>query len=387
MQQDNSQTGLQKDNPQQTLQKDNPQQTLQKDNSQQALQKDNAPAKVPRDYKALGYKAAVVAAVVLILALVYATFFSALSRRDAEQLVYIDADDTADSVFAKVSVAADNKRIHGFQILARYGRYARNIHTGAYLLGPHTPTFAFFWNVRRGNQVPVKVVIPSVRTLDKFAAVVSNQLMTDSATIINLLKDSALCERFGCDTATISTIIIPNTYEMYWNISPDRLLDRLKSEADIFWNVARQRKAQDLRLSPAEVITLASIVSEETANDAEKPMIAGLYYNRLQSEMPLQADPTVKFATKNFAAKRIYAKDVAVDSPYNTYRNIGLPPGPISIPAAKDIDAVLDMQHHDYLYMCAKEDFSGSHNFAATYEEHRQNARRYAKALNERGIK
>ncbi len=378
---------MQQDNSRQTLQKDNSQQALQKDNSQQALQKDNDPAKAPRDYKALGYKLAVVAAILLILALVYATFFRALSRRDAEQFVYIDDDDTADSVFVKVENAAGNKRIHGFQILARYGNYAKNIHTGAYLLKPHTSTFMFFWNVRRGNQVPVKVVIPSVRTLDKFAAVVSNQLMADSTAILNLLRDNNVCRRYGCDTATISTIIIPNTYEMYWNTSPDRLLDRLKSEADVFWNVARQRKAQDLRLSPVEVITLASIVSEETANDAEKPMIAGLYYNRLLAEMPLQADPTVKFATKNFAAHRIYAKDVAVDSPYNTYKNVGLPPGPISIPAAKDIDAVLDMQHHNFLYMCAKEDFSGTHNFAATYEEHRRNARRYAKALNERGIK
>ncbi len=340
-----------------------------------------------REIQGRAYKAAIITGVVLILGLIYITFFLPLSRRDSVQYVYIDGDDTPDSVFSKVSAAAGNERIHGFRILSRYGNYAENIHTGAYVLKPGTLTFMFFWNVRRGNQSPVRLVVAPSRTIEKFASAVSNQLMIDSVAILDELHNPETCKQFGCDTATISTIIIPDTYEVYWDISADRLLAKLKTEHDLFWNVVRQRKAQDLKMTPAEVTTLASIVAEETNNEAEKPVIAGLYYNRLQQEMPLQSDPTVKYATKNYEAKRIYRSDTEIDSPYNTYKNAGLPPGPICIPSAKDIDAVLDMAHHTYLYMCAKEDFSGTHNFAATYEEHRQNALRYAKALNERGIK
>ncbi len=339
-----------------------------------------------RDFKALGYKLAVVAAVALILVLIGVTFFGTLSRRDDVQRVFIDDDDTTDSVFAKVEAAA-GARANGFRILSRYSNYAEHIRTGAYVLRPRQTTFMFFWHVRRGEQTPVKVVVPTARTLERFSALLSTRLMADSATIIGKLRDEAVCKSYGYDTATIACMLIPNTYEMYWNISAERFLDRMKTETELFWNATRRHKAQALGLTPVEVVTIASIVNQETANNEEKPAIAGLYYNRLQADMPLQADPTVKYAAKNFAAKRIYKRDTETDSPYNTYKYRGLPPGPICIPDIADIDAVLDMQHHDYLYMCAEEDFSGRHNFASTYEEHRRNARRYANALNRRGIK
>ena len=181
-------------------------------------------------------------------------------------------------------------------------------------------------------------------------------------------------------------MFIPNTYDLYWNSSVDKLLDKMSEESKKFWTFERKNKAKAMELTPEQVITLASIVDEETANDGEKPMIAGMYYNRLKENMPLQADPTIKFALKKFELKRIYHNMLNTDSPYNTYRNTGLPPGPIRIPTVKGIDAVLNYVHHDYLYMCAKEDFSGTHNFARTYEEHKQNAAKYSKALNERGI-
>ena len=161
----------------------------------------------------------------------------------------------------------------------------------------------------------------------------------------------------------------------------------MKKECDTFWNKERRQKASAMGFSHEQVITLASIVDEESNDDGEKPMIAGMYYNRLKMDMPLQADPTVKFATKDFAAKRIYEKMLRVDSPYNTYRNTGLPPGPIRIPTVAGIDAVLNYTKHDYLYMCAKEDFSGTHNFARTYAEHLVNAAKYSDALNKRGIR
>ena len=161
----------------------------------------------------------------------------------------------------------------------------------------------------------------------------------------------------------------------------------MQKEHDHFWKGERQAKAAQMQMTPVEICTLASIIDEETANTAEKPMIAGMYLNRLKKGMPLQADPTIKFALKQFELKRIWQKLLTIDSPYNTYRNEGLPPGPIKIASIKGIDAVLNHVDHDYLYMCAKEDFSGTHNFATTYQEHLQNAAKYSKALNERGIK
>jgi len=217
--------------------------------------------------------------------------------------------------------------------------------------------------------------------------------MMDSTDLLRVLRQPQICARYGVDTATVISLFIPNTYDVYWNISPENLLERMQRESRRFWNVDRTAKARELRLSPVQVMTLASIVDEETANEAEKPMVAGMYYNRLMlrnaeypNGMPLQADPTIKFAWKRFDLRRIYNKLLHIDSPYNTYRNAGLPPGPIRIPSVSGIDAVLGLVHHDYLYMCAKEDFSGTHNFARTYREHLANAAKYSKALNERGI-
>jgi UPF0755 protein len=161
----------------------------------------------------------------------------------------------------------------------------------------------------------------------------------------------------------------------------------MEKEHAKFWNKERTEKAKAMNMTPVQVATLASIIDEETANTAEKPMVAGMYYNRLKTDMPLQADPTIKFALKNFGLRRIYNKLLRVDSPYNTYKNTGLPPGPIKVASIAGIDAVLNHAEHDYIYMCAKEDFSGTHNFAITYEEHLRNAAKYSKALNERGIK
>lgn len=209
----------------------------------------------------------------------------------------------------------------------------------------------------------------------------------DSAVVAQHFADSAFCRQYGYDTSTIACLFIPNTYEVYWNTSLEDFMKRMQKENTTFWNEERLRRAEAAGLTPNEVVTLASIVDEETANNAEKPMVAGMYINRLHTGMPLQADPTVKFALRDFSLRRIYHNHLNVESPYNTYRNIGLPPGPIRIPSIVGIDAVLNHVKHDYLYMCAKEDFSGTHNFARTYREHLANAAKYSKALNQRGIK
>jgi UPF0755 protein len=223
--------------------------------------------------------------------------------------------------------------------------------------------------------------------MDRLAGSLSRKLMLDSTVVAILLHDSSFCSQQGYDTATIACLFVPNTYEVYWDISLEHFIQRMKKEHDRFWEGERTTKAQALGLTPNEVCTVASIIDEETANNAEKPMIAGMYLNRLKTGMPLQADPTVKFALQDFALKRIYHDMLEFNSPYNTYKNIGLPPGPIKIASIASIDAVLNRVDHPYLYMCAKEDFSGTHNFARTYQEHLKNAARYAKALNERGIK
>jgi UPF0755 protein len=239
-----------------------------------------------------------------------------------------------------------------------------------------------------GRQTPVRITWNHfVRTREELAGKVTTHLLMDSVTLLRLLEDDAYLAPYGFNKETSRCLFIPNTYEVYWNISIENLMKRMQKENENFWNVQRTLKAEALKLSKNEVCTLASIIDEETANNAEKPMIAGMYLNRLKTGMPLQADPTVKFALQNFALKRIYHDMLVFDSPYNTYKNTGLPPGPIKVASIAGIDAVLNRVDHPYLYMCAKEDFSGTHNFATTYQEHLKNAARYAKALNERGIK
>ncbi len=342
--------------------------------------------RVPKFVKSW-YFVVILLGVAAVIALTFFTFFGRLSNEEEVKYVYIDDDDTVDSVFVKVEEASRNSRIHGFRILSRYNSYPENIHTGAYTIEPDASMWQMFRKMKRGEQTPVRVTIPSVRTIEKLAVALANQLMLDSAAIASRLMSEEVCERYGYDTATIACMIIPDTYEMYWNIGADHLLNHMQTQANNFWNVERVSKAEALGLTPREVVTLASIVDEETANNGEKPTIAGLYYNRLQKGMLLQADPTVLYANHSFGARRVYNRDLTVDSPYNTYKYKGLPPGPIRIPSVAGIDAVLNMEKHDYLYMCAKEDFSGTHNYATTFGQHMQNARRYSNALNERGIK
>ena len=210
--------------------------------------------------------------------------------------------------------------------------------------------------------------------------------MLKGDTLLRLMNDSAWCASMEFNRQTIVAMFIPNTYEVYWNVSPERFMARMKREYKAFWNASRQEKAQAAGLSPVEVSVLASIVEEESAAVDEYPVIAGLYLNRLKAGIPLQADPTVKFAVGDFSLRRILDKHLEVDSPYNTYKYAGLPPGPIRIPSIQALDAVLNYTKHRYLYMCAKEDFSGRHNFAVTLAEHNRNAARYRSELNRRKI-
>lgn len=340
------------------------------------------------------YHILAIGCLILIVGIVYYYFFASFTGKSSTSYVYIDTDDNIDSVYAKVQAVGRKHCFHAFKALVRHSSYSEHIRTGRYAIHSGDGTLAVFRRIKNGMQEPVSLTIPSVRTVGDLAAAISSKMMIDEQQLYDSLTDEQFCERYGYDTATVVCAFIPNTYDIYWNASASKLMDRMKKESDKFWNSSRRDKAAAMGLTPVQVMTLASIVDEETANNAEKPMIAGMYYNRYKFRdaeypqgMPLQADPTIKFAWKRFDLKRIYNKLLYINSPYNTYKNPGLPPGPIRIPSVAGIDAVLNYVHHDYLYMCAKEDFSGTHNFARTYSEHLANAARYSKALNERGIK
>lgn len=328
----------------------------------------------------------IIIAICVVAIGIYYMFFTGMSRSGEETYLYIDSDDNVDSVYQKLSPITTKHSLWAFKQLARYKSYGDHIKTGRYQIGSHGALQTFRY-VRNGIQAPVNVTINSVRTTERLAKDISKKLMMSRDELYKVLNDSATCAEYGYTPKTIIAMFIPNTYDFYWNISVKTLLERMKRENEKFWTFERLEKAKNADLSPIEVVTLASIVDEETANVDEMPMIAGMYINRLRIDMPLQADPTVKFANGDFEARRIYNSMLRVDNPYNTYKYKGLPPGPIRLPSLQAVDAVLNFVHHDYLYMCAKEDFSGTHNFAKTYSEHQQNAAKYAKALNERGIK
>ena len=322
-----------------------------------------------------------------IVVLGYYFFLTSFSASEQTEYVYVDEDDTVDSVLTKLRPVASEHGLTGFSTLIRHTDYAQEPRTGRYAVKPDESVLTVMRKMKNGQQEALKLTIPESRTMRKLAGVLGQKLMLDSAQIAAALIDNPYCQRWGYDTATIAALFVPNTYEVYWNTTLDHLMERMVKEHDAFWNEERRQKAEAAGLTPNEVATLASIIDEETANNAEKPMIAGMYLNRLHQNMPLQADPTVKFALQKFELRRIYHDMLFFDSPYNTYRNIGLPPGPIKVASIKGMEAVLNYVKHDFLYMCAKEDFSGTHNFAVTYSEHLRNAARYAKALNERGVK
>lgn len=300
--------------------------------------------------------------------------------------VYIDRDDTADSIYNKVRKQGNATHFKGFLWMASYRNYPSNIHTGRYAIRPGENVYHVFSRLYRGYQEPMNLTIGSVRTLDRLARSVGQQLMIDSAEIATVMNDTAFQRKLGYQKETLSCLFIPETYQVYWDMSVEDFFQRMQREHTVFWNRERLAKAEAIGMTPTEICALASIVEEETNNAQEKPIVAGLYLNRIRIGMPLQADPTIKFALQDFGLRRITNEHLNVKSPYNTYLNKGLPPGPIRISTPIGIDAVLDHTQHKFLYMCAKEDFSGTHNFAVTHTEHMRNARKYWQALNERKI-
>lgn len=277
--------------------------------------------------------------------------------------------------------------IKPFEIYSRHIGLTENVEPGHYVLKKGMSIVAVARMLNLGEQTPVKVVVRSSRLPGMLAARLSQQIEADSASLHNAMRDPAVLQKYGFDSELeLFSIFIPNTYQVWWTESPADFVARMKREYDRFWNEERTAKLARTGLDRMGVSTLASILCEETQKSGEMPTMAGVYINRLRKGMPLQADPTVKYAMGDFALRRILKKHLKTPSPYNTYLNRGLPPTPINMPTIASIDAVLDYKVHKFLYFCAKEDFSGYHNFAETYGRHLENARRYSAELDKRNI-
>lgn len=307
--------------------------------------------------------------------------------------LYVDADDNVDSISQKIESQTAPESMRVFHLFAGLLNLKDRIRTGRYEVSPQHTMLNLIRDIRNHHEKPIMLVVPSTRTMDAMAGKLANQLMLDSASIEQYLKDEGNIKALGYTKETLPGLFIPNTYEVYWDVSIPKLMERMQKENAAFWNEERMNKLQEVsqyageEMTKEKVITLASIVDSETADDGEKPTIAALYMNRMRKPMALQSDPTVIFAVGDFSIRRVLHEHLKVESPYNTYRNLGLPPGPIRVPSIAGIDAVLNHDKNDYIYMCAKEDFSGTHNYAVSYGEHLRNAARYTKALNERGIR
>ena len=301
--------------------------------------------------------------------------------------VYIPTGATFDDVLQILSDEGIIISSSSFRWISEQKLYTNNIKSGRYLLKDGMNNNELVNLLRSGRQTPIDVVFNNIRTKEEFAGKIASQLELDSLEILNTILDTAFLYQVDLNAVNVSSLFIPNTYEFYWNTTVTSFLSRMVAEHHHFWNDGRQAKAKRLNLTKEEVVTLASIVEKETLQKSEQPIVAGLYINRLRKGMKLQSDPTVIFAIGDFSIRRVLKKDLKYDSPYNTYKYKGLPIGPISLPSIRAIDAVLNYQKHDYLFMCAKEDFSGYHNFAQNAVQHYANAAKYRKVLNNRNIK
>ncbi len=301
--------------------------------------------------------------------------------------LYIKEGDNLDDVIAQLTAAKFLIDDDSFEWMAKYMEYDARIIAGKYKIINGESNYHFIKRLRNGEQAPVNLTFINLRTINDLAHAVCRKIDVDSTQLVTLLSNSQFLDTLGFNKATVISMFIPNTYQFMWPTNAKKFLVRMKYEYTVFWDSSRLTKAKELNFTPLEAATLASIVDEESNKNDEKPIIAGLYINRIQQRIPLQADPTIKFALNDMARKRILTADLAINSPYNTYKILGLPPGPIRIPSVQGIDAVLNYQRHNYIFMCAKEDFSGYHNFSRSLEQHNCNARKYQRALQMMGVK
>ncbi len=301
--------------------------------------------------------------------------------------IYLKNEASMDDVLAQMKENNILNDLGSFEALAEGSNLSSNIHPGKYIIKQGMNNHDIIHLLKSGKQEVVRIVVNKLRTKNHIAKHLAKKVATDSATFIQLFADSNFLKPYGINTNEVQSIILPLTYDVYYNTEPKEIFDKMFKAYKRFWNDERKAKAKKLKLSLTEVITIASIVDEETNKKDEMANVASVYLNRIRKGMKLQADPTARFAYGDFSIKRVLNKHIRYDSPWNTYKVEGIPPGPICTPKPESIDAVLENKQTDYIFFCAKEDFSGYHNFAKNGAEHEANAQKFRKAMDERGIR
>lgn len=317
-------------------------------------------------------------------------FISNTAFNNEEAHIYISTDATFSEVIEEIDPLL--KSIKTFINVAKRKSYDTNVKPGHYIIinGMNNNDIII---ALRSNNVPVSVKFNNQERIENLAGQISKQIETDSLSLLNAIREIEFLNKNGLILETALSIYIPNTYEVYWNISAEGFRDRMLKESIKFWNPDRKQKASNIGLSTGQVMSLAAIVQKETANEDERQRVAGVYLNRIKRGMPLQADPTVIYAKKLMdddfeqEIKRVLYKDLKIDSPYNTYKNIGMPPGPITMPDISSIDAVLNYEKHNYLFFVADVNNFGYHKFAKTLAQHNRNRREYVRWISQQGIK
>lgn len=324
----------------------------------------------------------------LVVGYLYWVLFAGnVTSSNKTKFVYIPSGCTDEQFKQIIQDSSVITRTSSFFMLAGKMGLWGHIKAGRYGLAPGMGNYHLVKMFRSGQQTPVRVVVNKFRTPGAFFQKLNQSLEADSNAFAQAFMDSLFLNDLTLNQYQMPSIIIPATYEIWWNARPEQVAQKFATAYRSFWDKERRNAATSIGLSIPEVVTIASIVEEETNQNDEKEDVASVYLNRWRKGMKLDADPTVKFAVGDFSLKRILNVHTAIESPYNTYRVVGLPPGPICTPGTASIDAVLANKQTDYLFFCAREDFNGHHNFASNYEAHLANARRYQQALNQRGIR
>lgn len=322
---------------------------------------------------------------------VYGTVLKSNTAFENEEAhLYISSQATFDEVLEDISPLL--KDVSSFETLAHRKKYSQNIKAGHYLIQKGMNNNEII-NTIRSKNAPIKVKFNNQERLENLAGHLAKQIETDSTSLIEAFTDPNFLETSGFTKATAIGMYIPNTYEVYWNTSATAFRDKMLKEYHAFWNEDRKQKAKKTNLSQDEVMSLAAIIQKETAKVDERPRVAGVYVNRIRVGMPLQADPAIIFAKKlaendfEQTIKRVLYRDLEIDSPYNTYTNLGVPPGPITMPDISSIDAVLNAEKHEYYYFVVDVENFGYHKFAKSLSQHNQNKAHYIRWVNEQGIK
>lgn len=347
---------------------------------------------IERNKKMKRWISGILGLLVLLSVIVFIRTYNAIMKpntmitNDSEVSLYIHSDDDFETIKNKLYSDSVIINRRSFEWLAKKLDYPKYIKSGHYVIKDGMNNNQLLNMLRSGNQIPIDFTFNNIRTIEQFAGKVDEQLELDSLSLLNELYKNSELKDMGFDKEKYAALFIPNTYELYWNISAEDFVEKMISEYKRFWNESRIKKAEDIKLSPIEVSILASIVDKETTKTSEMSRIAGVYLNRINKKWLLQADPTLIFALGDFEIKRVLDKHKEIESPYNTYKYVGLPPGPICIPSIAAIDAVLNAEKHKYFYFCAKDDLSGYHVFARNIKEHNANAEKYRRALNKKKI-